>query len=642
MSEQIGRVLDGRYRLVAPIGTGASATVYLADDVRLRRRVAVKILHPQLAGDEQFLRRFQAEAQAAAALNDPHVMAVYDWGRDEVPYLVTEYLGGGSLRGVLDTGERLTLSQALLVGLQATRGLEYAHRRGFVHRDIKPANLLFGDDERLRIADFGLARALAEAGWTEPGTMLGTVRYASPEQAKGGQVEPKSDVYSLGLTLIEAVSGEVPFAADTTIATLMARVDTQVELDREQFGPLRPVLERACRPDPSDRPDAGELAVSFMAAAESLPRPTPIPLAGALVAGAAGVEAEVDITNMVPVLDDEDDAFAVAAGAARPSTTRTPDADPAPSKRQQRKAARAQAREGRRRRRWPWALAALVVVLAAAAGTVFALNAMQTPTHEVEDFSGLFETDVRSLVEEYGWSIEVNSARQTGSDVGTVLRQEPEPGVLLEEGSESLIRIWVSIGNDLVTVPEGLAGVPRDEAVTRLAEVDLGVGVETPEPNEDVPEGHVIRVEHTEPLAEGDSVDLVISSGPMPRTVPEVPLEASYEQMAERIESLGLVPERGESSSRSIAEGDVIRLEPATGELVERGSTVVVVVSTGLPMIAVPDVAGLTEASASQALADAGFEVGSRDGPARRLVRGTDPPAGTMLREGATVNIITR
>src|SRR6478672_2273644 len=189
--DQVGRVLGGRYRLLAPVGTGASATVFVADDVQLQRRVAVKVLHPSLAEDAAFLKRFRAEAQAAAALSHPNVMAVYDWGQDgemsgATPYLVLEYLGGGSLRAMLDRGRRLSPSQALLVGLEAARGLDYAHRRGLVHRDIKPANLLFGQDRRLRIADFGLARAIAEAAWTEPdGVVLGTARYASPEQAKG-------------------------------------------------------------------------------------------------------------------------------------------------------------------------------------------------------------------------------------------------------------------------------------------------------------------------------------------------------------------------------------------------------------------------------------------------------------------------
>ena len=254
MSAAIGKVLGGRYRLVSPIGMGASAQVYLADDARLRRRVAVKVLHEALAQDAEFLRRFRAEAQAAAALNHPHIMAVYDWGEEDVPFIVTEYLGGGSLRALLDTGATLTPSQALLVGIEAARALDYADRRGFVHRDIKPANLLFGDEGRLRIADFGLARALAEAAWTEPqGAVLGTARYAAPEQAKGENLTGKADVYSLALVIIESVTGRVPLVADTTIGTLMARVERPLEVPPE-MGPLTRVLERAGRPRP--RPSA--------------------------------------------------------------------------------------------------------------------------------------------------------------------------------------------------------------------------------------------------------------------------------------------------------------------------------------------------------------------------------------------------
>ena len=279
MADQVGRVLGGRYRLIAPIGSGASALVFLADDTRLRRRVAVKVLHHGLADDESFSRRFRAEAHSAAALNHPNVVAVYDWGEDDgEPYLVTEYLDGGSLRGMLDDGRRLSVSQALVVGLEAARGLDYAHKRGFIHRDIKPANLLFGEEGRLRVGDFGLARALAEAAWTEPaGAMIGTARYACPEQARGQLVDGKGDVYSLGLVLIEAVTGRVPFTADTTIATLMGRIDTPVEVP-EQLGPLRPVLERAGRPDPAERPDAGELATRLLAASQQLERPAPLPL----------------------------------------------------------------------------------------------------------------------------------------------------------------------------------------------------------------------------------------------------------------------------------------------------------------------------------------------------------------------------
>ncbi|MGI8984719.1 MAG: serine/threonine-protein kinase, partial [Acidimicrobiales bacterium] len=281
IADHLGRVLGGRYRLLAPIGTGASAHVFLADDVRLRRRVAVKILHPALADDEAFLRRFRAEARAAAALNHPHVMAVFDWGEEaDGPYLVSEYLGGGSLRAVLDRGRRLSPSQALMVGLEAGKALAYAHGRGLVHRDIKPANLLFDEEGRLRIADFGLARALAEAAWTEPvGAVLGTARYASPEQVRGVPVDGKADVYSLAVVLVEAVTGRVPFAAETTVATLVGRLDTPLEAP-PALGPLGPIVARAGRPDPSERLDAIGFAAALQAVAAELPAPEPLALAG--------------------------------------------------------------------------------------------------------------------------------------------------------------------------------------------------------------------------------------------------------------------------------------------------------------------------------------------------------------------------
>src|SRR5207248_3830057 len=180
----------------------------------------------------------------------------------------------------LDAGNRLSPSQALLVGLEAARALEYAHRRSLVHRDIKPGNLLFDGDGHLRVADFGLARALAEAAWTEPaGALLGTARYAAPEQVKGESVDGRADIYALSVTLVEAVTGKVPFAADTTIATLMARVDTPLEAPRE-LAALGPVVELGGRPDKDDRPDAAAFARALDAAAHELPAPDPLPLVG--------------------------------------------------------------------------------------------------------------------------------------------------------------------------------------------------------------------------------------------------------------------------------------------------------------------------------------------------------------------------
>ena len=283
ITDSIGRVLGDRYRLVTALGTGASAHVYLADDVSLHRRVAIKVLHPALAGDANFLKRFRAEARAVAALNHPNILQVFDWGEEnDEPYLVLEYLAGGSLRQVFDTGALLTPEQAVQVGLQAAAGLDYAHRRGLVHRDIKPANLLFDADRRLRIADFGLARALAEAAWTEPdGAILGTARYAAPEQVEGWVLDGKADVYALALVLYEAVTGETPFIGDTTVATLMARVGALLP-EHDALGPLNDVLVWAAAPEPSERFDAAQLALRLEEVAATLPEPRPIPIVDAV------------------------------------------------------------------------------------------------------------------------------------------------------------------------------------------------------------------------------------------------------------------------------------------------------------------------------------------------------------------------
>src|SRR5580700_991015 len=261
ITDAVGRVLSGRYRLISPLGVGASAQVFLAEDTSLRRHVAIKLLQPALANDAGFLKRFRAEARSAAALNHPHIARVFDWGEDEHgPYLVLEYLSGGSLLDLLERGVRLSVPQATAVTAQAARGLAYAHARGLVHRDVKPANLLFDDEGRVRVADFGVARALADGAWTEPtGTTVGTARYAAPEQAQGLMLDGRADVYSLSLVTFEALTGYVPFVLDTAMGTLTARMGAVLP-GHGALGPLQPILGDAAAPDLNARPDAAGLA----------------------------------------------------------------------------------------------------------------------------------------------------------------------------------------------------------------------------------------------------------------------------------------------------------------------------------------------------------------------------------------------
>ena len=621
--QHAGRVLSGRYRLLGPIGTGASATVHLADDGTLRRRVAVKVLHPGLAADEAFLRRFRTEAQSAAALSHPNIMAVYDWGEDDsTPYLVLELLSGGSLRAILDRGHRLTLSQALVVGLEASRALDAAHRRGFVHRDIKPANLLFGEDGRLRIADFGLARALSEAAWSEPGGgLVGTARYAAPEQASGERVDGKADVYSLALVLVESVTGEVPRLGGSALATIRLRADEPVPVP-DALGPMKPILERALQPDPAARPDAAALTQSLLATARELDRPTPLPLAG------IGDPATDTVLHDLTILPDGD---MTRLGDA---TELQPVVGPA---------------EPPRKRRWKRVVIPLLVVLALVAGVLFAMRATAPPTVDVPNVAGMTEEDARAEIdaaldaseEDVAWVIRTSDEYSDGVALGSVIRTDPDVGDgLADEGALELV---ISLGPEPVPLPQ-LVDVDEAGARQLLEDAQLTLGDVVPEPSEDIAAGLVTgwSVDGEEKPAEapkGSPVDIRVSTGPAPRTVPELAGKTVDEAKAALAE-LGLGATVTEDFHDEIPAGHVISSSPSAGSQAARDSNVELVVSKGPDLIEVPDVIGMRFSDAYDTLAAAGFAVAD-EGEGNRVV-GTDPEGGTMARRGSTVTIQRR
>ena len=606
---EIGRVLAGRYRIVAPIGVGASARVYLADDITLRRRVAVKILHEALAADDAFLRRFRAEAQSAASLNHPHVLGVYDWGHDDVPFLVSEYLSGGSLQSMIDGGIRLTSSQGLLVGLEAARGLEYAHGEGLVHRDIKPANLLFGESGRLRIADFGLARALAEAGWTEPdGSMVGTARYAAPEQARGERVGPAADVYALALVINEAVTGELPFTADTAIATLMARTESPLE-PHPDLGPLGATVRRAGALDPDDRPTAAEFVRGFMDAAEDLPRPETLPLVGALVDEPGG-----DHTQLVSPL---------GRGPSPSPIVARPLEDDGPV------------------RRWPWFVLAVIALGAAAVGGVFAFQSSRPVNHPVPDLVGGTIDEAMDAARDFGWIPNVAEIRQDGTVAGQVLSIDPEAGTELEEGE--MLRVVISKGENLVTVPD-LVGESLADAGDRLEAVGLSVGSVTRMESESVEAGNVLEVlldpgqTQVEPES---SVDLLVSEGPSQRQVPPVPESLDLAEARQLLTDRRLAPIETTDWSETVTEGLVITFDPSPQTSVDADSEVAIVVSLGPAPREVPGVVGLDVDEATAVLQAAGFVVTGVQGDPSLPVQFTDPLAGEVHPVGTEVRIAT-
>jgi serine/threonine-protein kinase len=675
VTDRVGQVLGGRYRLLAPIGTGASATVYLAEDVVLRRRVAVKVLHEALADDSQFLKRFRAEAHNAAALNHPHIMAVHDWGQGDVPYLVTELLGGGSLRALLDTGNHLELAQARHVGLEAARALDYAHRRGLIHRDIKPANLLFDDEGRLRVADFGLARALAEAAWTEPaGAVLGTARYASPEQAQGAPLDGRSDVYSLALVVIESVTGQVPFSADTTLGTLMARVDRPIPVPAE-LGPLVAALSAAGAADPADRPDAEGFATMLMAAGD-LGTLHALPLAG--TATLDGLELDVREPTTLYVAERQvrsdfepeimtappgtttNGLTIVTEGEAQPATRthERDDAEPKETRAERKRRAQAekaaaagggsvptevlQTDSGKRKRRKLPIIAAIVVVIALlAGGAAGAYVLTRTPTHTLTNFVGASATDVQAQLEHQGFVVEKTETSSETMALGKVIKQDPSDGTTLAEGKT--VSLVVSSGPPPVPLPD-LGGNGLDQVTQQLAALDIKVGDVVRDYDETWPQDIVLGYADGTPsqVPKGSSVVLRASAGPKPRVIPPSLTGGTKEAVTAQLQNLGLVVAYTEAYSPTVAEGLVIQLNPGSGSTVARDSTVTVQVSLGKEPITIPaSIVGTTVAQATSILEQAGLVVSGVQGNPSKPVKGTNPAVGTQVKPGSSVTLST-
>jgi eukaryotic-like serine/threonine-protein kinase len=612
LSDHLGRVLSGRYRLIAPVATGAFGHVLVAEDMILGRQVAIKLLHPGLQGNEAFLRRFRAEARAAAALSHPNVVAVYDWGEGTEPYLVLEYLAGGSLRNLLDAGHRLDLPQAGAMGVEVARALAYAHRRGVVHRDVKPANLLFDEEGRSRVADFGLARAFAEAAWTEPaGGLVGTARYASPEQAQGREVDGKADVYALALVLVEAITGAVPFASSTTLSTLMARVGVDLE-PPAAAGPLAGVLAAAGRARPDERLASTEMAAWLGEVAASLPAPAPLPLVTRH--GPLDGRPGPDPTLVEPPL-----SFRSDGGGGWPGGQ---EAGPAP-------------RARRRRRRWPIVTAALLAL--AAAGGAFGLHELTLPTYRLPALHGYSVSGARSRL---GGHIRVVVAsRQYDPSVpaGQIDAQSPLAGSVVREGS--VVSVVLSRGPAPRPVPS-LHGDSEVAAVQALT----GAGFRyqpDPQYSNTVPTGQVISWSPTGVQPYGAMVTLVISKGPTPKTVPALSAGETYTEAAQALQALGLSPQRDDVNSTTVPAGQVVQTVPGAGASVAQGSTVTVQVSDGPSLVTIPDVASESVSEATSVLHQEGLTVSGVSGPATADVTSTSPAAGAQVPPGSSVSLST-
>ncbi|HRB02450.1 MAG TPA: PASTA domain-containing protein [Ilumatobacteraceae bacterium] len=740
---QSARIIAGRYRLGSRLGSSFQAAVFDAFDEQMQRSVVLKLVHPDLSAMPELQRSFEQTMVIAAGLHHPNIAAVYDSGRSrwndrEVLYVAAERMVGGSLRDLLDRGRLLSASQALVVGLDACKALDAMHRAGLVHTDIRPATLVFGDDRRLRVVDVGLAQVLHQTAGDVAARSVDRVKYTSPEEAQGQPVQPKSDVYSLCLALLEAVTGSVPFTADSAVSTLAKRVDRLMPVSAD-FGQLAAVFERAGRPDASTRYTAAEFGRALVQSAEQMPRPEPLPiLVNSLFApdsGGAGQPVEPTgplvrpitepVELMIVAADEADqpqpDAASVVEEAvvaespapvepvatapidvAPPSVAvvPTPLPPPLPSAAAvlappPQPVAAPPAVEAvpptivpptivpptivppsivpgtvvpdavvpdgvdeefdpddefpdhppavRGGRRW---FIALLAVLALGGGALAWQNT-RPDTSTVPDLTGMRQGEALNQIGSFKAAIEEEPNETVAS--GVVVRTEPAAGTTLEHGKT--VTIFVSTGPAPRALPE-LAGLTVPEATAALTELGLVIIVSDPVPDEVVLPGVIISwsvpaaptLTAGATVIKGTTVQVVASSGPAPRVVPDL-TNLTIADATAALQALGLVyAQLPDEFSNTVPVGSVIRQDLPPGSEAARGATVVVAVSMGPDLVAMPSLSGLDYNGIVAAIQGAGLTVGTVTGDTTQpfesaTASGSQVVDGQQLLRGTPVDL---
>jgi serine/threonine-protein kinase len=630
----IGRTLDGRYRVVSRIADGGMATVYLGVDERLGRDVALKVMRPHLVHDESFVTRFRREARSAAALSHPNVVAVYDQGEDDgLMFLAMEYVPGQTLRDVLKDEGPLSPRAALDILDPLLLALAEAHTKGLIHRDVKPENVIISENGTVKVADFGLARAVSSQTVTSSsGLLLGTVAYLSPEQVERGIADARSDVYAAGLVLFEMLTGGKAFTGDTPIHVAYQHVHSGVPVPSSRVDDLPPALDElvavATARDPDERPaNAGEFLDLVRRTRASLPpdaldsRP-----AGAAAVAAASVPTA---TAALPVRGRAGTGVATRPHTDTAALTVTP-----PPMEGVVVGPGGDDRGDRMRRWWPAGLAVLLVALLV--GWFFLLGPGSSVT--VPAVQGQPRDKAVAALEAAGLDATVQEAFSETVRTGTVISSDPTAGASARRGSD--VTLVVSKGPERYAVPD-VVGSTVAEATRRLTEASLARGKVTEKFDERVPDGQVVS---TSPkvgseLKKGAKVALVVSKGRQPIDVPDWTGKDAT-QAAKALSDLGLkVDATKQENSDTVAKGKVISQDPRDGTLY-RGDPVTLVVSKGPVLVDVPKVVGKTLPEAQKVLEDAGFKVKVEEalGGFFRTVRFQDPDGG-QAPKGSTVTL---
>ncbi len=648
----VGQLLDGRYRIDGRIAVGGMATVYRAVDTRLDRVLALKVMHPTLAADASFVDRFIREAKSVARLSHPNVVGVFDQGTDgSYVYLAMEYIAGCTLRDVLRERGALQPRAALDILEPVLAALGAAHRAGFVHRDMKPENVLIGDDGRVKVADFGLVRAVDTVTNTT-GTVLGTVSYLAPEQIEHGTADTRVDVYACGVVLYEMLTGAKPHSGDSPAQVLYQHLNEDVPPPSAAVPGLAFELDELVASATARTPDVrpfdavallGQVRRARAALTEEQLDAVP-PQAHAT----AHDNAE-DRTSVIPravrsvqlELPAEDRHGGQGGQGGQDALNRTsiltppPPAPPGPPG-----GSRARRRFDPRRRTVAL-IAAVLLVLGVGTG-VWYINSGQFT--KVPPLLAKTEAQAKRRLDEAGLDVKDIKRKYSDTDKrGTVMDSDPAAGERIRHNGK--VRLTVSLGPETVKVPD-VKNIPLATAKKELTGSGLEPGMVTKAFSDDVKKGSVIS---TDPRAgftrkAGSAVALVVSKGRQVE-VPDVTGESEEDATAE-LEDAGLkvdvAPERVYSDED---EGAVVKQDPVGDEIAAEGDTVTLTISKGQPMIEVPDVVGMNVDDATAELEKAGFEVDENRGLLGIFgdkVKSQSVEGGDKARKGSTISIEIR
>lgn len=642
-----GIFLGNRYEVIEKIGAGGMADVYKGRDTMLNRYVAIKVLKKEFREDQTFVKKFRSEAQAAAGLLNPNIVNVYDVGEDRgLYYMVMELVEGITLKEYIDRKKRLSAREVISIAIQMCSGIEEAHKHHIIHRDIKPQNIIISNDGKVKVTDFGIARMVTSTTTTT--VAMGSVHYTSPEQARGGYSDEKSDIYSIGITLYEMVTGQVPFNGDTTVEVAMKHLQEEITPPSELVPDIPYSLEQIilkCTQKNAERrySDVDELIQDLK---HSLVDPdgdfvqiVPVGNADTVII----TEDELDDIRS-SYGDDDDDSY----GEEYDEDNEDDDEDD-----EDHDSDEVNPRMNKVIKIMTIVVAVIIIlVLALVIGRAAGLfrfggtgtqQEQESDQVEVPDVVGMTLDDAKKELNDAGLGWKIGKQEESAQyDKGYVMGQDPEDGEKVKKNTQITLDVSTGKAEEQVEVPNV---VGQDEADAQKTLEDAGFKVESTAVYSSQPQGEVVATtpEAGTQAAKGSTVTIQVSKGEEKVSVPDV--RGTDENTAKNtLSGAGLNVTVTTDYSDSVAQGNVISQDPSGGTKVDAGTNVNIVVSLGSRPVSVPSVVGVSESSARQLIASAGLTVGTvtyrEDSAPAGQVISCDPGVGSSVSRGSTVNLV--